>query len=113
MSGVDQLRSQAHSLEGFVAHDHNDGGGNGGYDACRQPFGHPPESLLCQQVPESLDDGGPAFNLPPTQGCCYKGIYSCTFFLCKIRFAMPGFRPGVGNSGCGVEQPLQDFVESK
>lgn len=63
VSGVHQLRSQTELLQGLVADHHDDGGGRGGNDACRQPFGHPPAALLPDQLPERLHDRRSSFNL--------------------------------------------------
>ena len=56
VSGLYELSSQAQSLQSLVSHHDEHRRGRGGNDAGRQPLGHRPDALLCQQLLERFDD---------------------------------------------------------
>lgn len=81
VSGIHQLRSQTELLQSLVANHHDDGGGRGGNDASRQPFGHPPAALLPDQLPERLHDRRPSFNLSRTDIQVTRTTRQISYFL--------------------------------
>lgn len=68
VSGLYQISSQAQSLQGLVSYHNEYRCGQGRNDAGWQPLGHPPDTLLYQQLLECLGDRRSSLHLEQEVG---------------------------------------------